>query len=77
MGLPLWLLVAAQASRLPLELQLHALVDLGLMPGAMTWTGLNLDVITGLSALPVAFWLRRSESRQLALAWGWCCWSSW
>ncbi len=68
-GTPLWVLVGIHSFRLPLELQLHELVALGLLPEAMTWTGLNLDVITGVSALPVAAWLRRHPSRTLALTW--------
>lgn len=51
---PLWILVAFQVFRLPLELVLHRWVDAGLAPPQMTWTGHNLDIITGIVALVAA-----------------------
>jgi hypothetical protein len=47
---PLWALVLFQAFRLPLELVLHAWAGAGTIPPQMTWSGENLDVITGLLA---------------------------
>ena len=47
---PLWALVLFQAFRLPLELVLHAWAGAGTIPPQMTWSGENLDVITGLVA---------------------------
>jgi hypothetical protein len=47
---PIWALVLFQAFRLPLELVLHAWASAGTIPPQMTWTGENLDVITGLLA---------------------------
>ncbi len=52
--LPLWTLVAAQSFRLPLELAMHALAERGIMPGQMSYSGRNFDVLTGASALVVA-----------------------
>ena len=47
---PLWALVLFQAFRLPLELVLHAWAGAGTIPPQMTWSGENLDVITGVLA---------------------------
>ena len=50
-GLPLAALVGFQAFRLPLELVLHSWATQGTIPETMTWTGQNLDIITGIAAL--------------------------
>jgi hypothetical protein len=68
-GLPLSALIAFQAFRLPLELVLHAWADRGTIPGTMTWTGQNFDIITGLLALLVAPFANRATSRGRAVAW--------
>ena len=52
--LPLWTLVAAQAFRLPLEISMHALVSRGIMPEQMSYTGRNVDILTGATAIVVA-----------------------
>lgn len=54
LGLPLCALVAFQAFRLPLELVLHSWVAQGTIPETMTWTGKNLDILSGIVALIVA-----------------------
>jgi hypothetical protein len=51
---PLWLLVAIQSFRLPLELAMHALYERGIMPVQMSYSGRNLDIITGATAVIVA-----------------------
>jgi hypothetical protein len=53
-GVPLWALVAVQAFRLPLELAMHAMYERGVMPGQMTYGGLNYDILTGATAIIVA-----------------------
>ena len=63
--LPLSALVAFQAFRLPLELVLHSWVAQGVIPATMTWSGRNWDVISGVVALVVAPFCRRS----IILAW--------
>ncbi len=50
-ALPDRILIGFQAFRLPLELVLHAWVVGGTLPAQMTWSGRNLDVITGAAAL--------------------------
>lgn len=69
-GLPLWTLVAVQGFRLPLELAMHAMYERGVMPVQMSYAGLNFDIVTGATALLVA-WLAATgrSSRRLVLAW--------
>jgi hypothetical protein len=68
--LPLMALVAFQAFRLPLEAILHSLYIEGVLPRAMTWSGLNFDVVTGGTALVLGLWLAaRPAPRPLVLAW--------
>jgi hypothetical protein len=59
--LPLAALVGFQAFRLPLELVLHSWAQQGTIPGTMTWTGKNFDVVTGVVALLVALFGARSR----------------
>jgi CubicO group peptidase (beta-lactamase class C family) len=54
MGLPLWILVGAQAFRLPLELMMHRAYEVGLMPVQMSYSGANFDIVTGALAAVVA-----------------------
>jgi hypothetical protein len=70
-GLPLWILIAGQAFRFPLELLMHRAADEGVMPPQMSYTGWNFDIVTGLTAIPVAWWLARGHrrGRTLAVAW--------
>jgi hypothetical protein len=49
--LPIWMLVAFQGFRLPLELVLHQWAAGGTIPETMTWTGQNFDIISGVCAL--------------------------
>lgn len=68
--LPLWWLVASQSFRLPLELAMHALSERGIMPVQMSYSGRNLDVVTGATAVIVAFLVARGYAgRRLVLAW--------
>lgn len=65
-AVPLTALVAFQAFRLPLELVLHAWAQQGTIPGTMTWTGQNLDIVAGIVALGAAPFI----ARRRGLAWG-------
>jgi hypothetical protein len=68
--LPLWTLVAAQAFRLPLEVAMHALVPRGIMPGQMSYSGRNFDVLTGAGAIVVAALVAAGVAgRRLVMAW--------
>jgi hypothetical protein len=53
-GLPLTVLVGFQGFRLPLELAMHQAYAEGLMPVQMSYSGRNLDILTGISALLLA-----------------------
>jgi hypothetical protein len=53
-GVPLAALVGFQAFRLPLELVLHSWAAQGVIPGTMTWTGRNWDIVSGVLALVCA-----------------------
>jgi hypothetical protein len=51
---PLWALVGVQAFRYPLELAMHGLYEQGVMPGQMSYSGLNFDIVTGVTAVLVS-----------------------
>lgn len=52
--LPLPALVGFQVFRVVVEILLHRLVDEGVIPVQMSYEGLNLDIVTGLTAAVVA-----------------------
>ncbi len=67
---PLWALVAFHAFRLPLELAMHRMAERGIMPPQMSYSGLNFDIVTGLTAIGVALALRAGiAGPRLVLAW--------
>jgi hypothetical protein len=55
-------LVAFQGFRLPLELVLHSWAKQGVIPETMTWTGQNWDILSGIVALTLAPFARRSRA---------------
>jgi serine-type D-Ala-D-Ala carboxypeptidase/endopeptidase len=61
-GLPLAILVGVQAFRLPLELMMHRAYEYGLMPRQMSYSGLNFDIVTGVTAIVVAVLLVRGRA---------------
>ena len=50
-GMPIAVLLGFQGFRLPLELVLHDWAAQGSIPGTMTWTGSNWDIVSGITAL--------------------------
>jgi hypothetical protein len=54
LGLPLAALVGVQAFRFPLELVMHQAASEGVMPVQMSYSGYNLDILTGISAALLA-----------------------
>ena len=70
LGLPLWVLIGIQGFRLPLELAMHAMYERGVMPEQMSYSGRNFDILTGITALIVA-WLVFSDrvGRRVVLTW--------
>jgi hypothetical protein len=68
--IPLWLLVAVQSFRLPLEIAMHGMYEAGVMPIEMSYSGRNFDIVTGATAIPVAalvWW--GIGGRKLVAAW--------
>ncbi|MFK7844919.1 MAG: hypothetical protein AB8G77_06425 [Rhodothermales bacterium] len=68
--LSLGVLVGYQAFRIIVELLIHQAVVEGIAPPQMTWSGLNLDILSGLSALALAPFASRLPRRAL-LTWNW------
>ncbi|MFO0725381.1 MAG: hypothetical protein U1E65_16475 [Myxococcota bacterium] len=66
---PLALLVGLQAFRLPLELVMHGAAEDGLMPVQMSYSGLNFDILSGISALLIGLGIWRGWlGRRAAIA---------
>jgi hypothetical protein len=74
-GLPLFALTAIHALRLPVELVLHEAHAAGLVPQDMTYSGFNLDILSGISALGMMAWMRSRHPppRTALIAWNLCC----
>ena len=67
---PLWALVAVHAFRFPLEPAMHTMYERGIMPGEMTYTGRNFDIVTGVTAVVVAALVATGRAgRTLVLLW--------
>ena len=60
--LSLTTLIGFQGFRFPLELILHQWVNEGTIPGTMTWTGQNWDIVTGVGALLAAPFVRKNRA---------------
>lgn len=72
LGLPLAALVGIQGFRLPLELLMHRAYTEGVMPEQMSYSGLNFDILTGITALVVAGLLLAGRMRLWGVrAWNW------
>jgi hypothetical protein len=68
--LPLAALVGFQAFRLPVELVLAELHRQGAIPVQMTFEGLNFDILTGVSAIPLSLAVHHGKlGTRAALAW--------
>ena len=69
-GLSMAALVGFQVFRVPVELLLHRLYLADALPVQMTFAGYNFDILTGLSALPVA-WLYAGGRISDTALWVW------
>lgn len=69
-ALPIAWLVAAQSFRLPLEIVMHQAAREGVMPVEMSFGGYNFDIVTGATALVVA-WLEHKGRSSDALVFAW------
>jgi hypothetical protein len=69
---PVHALIGYQVFRVPLEFWLHAMHEQGAIPEQMTWSGLNFDVVAGITALAVASMAWRGQaSRRWIAGWNW------
>jgi hypothetical protein len=64
-------LTAFHAIRLPVEIVLILLFYQGMIPVNMTFEGTNFDIVSGLSAIPVAWLAFRSGAPGKSLLWWW------
>jgi hypothetical protein len=69
-GLPAWALIGSQVFRFPLELVMHQAAVEGVMPPQMSYSGLNFDIVTGITAGLLAPWLARGGVPRAVVA-GW------
>lgn len=76
-AVPLSVLVGLQAFRLPLELVMHRAATLGIMPPELSYSGYNLDIITGAGALALALGMRSGITVPRGLVWAWNLWGLW
>jgi hypothetical protein len=60
-GVPLAWLIAFQGFRFPLELVMHRAAEEGVMPIQMSFSGRNPDIISGITALLVAWLIFRGH----------------
>lgn len=74
---PLPTLVALQMFRLPLELVMHRAATLGIMPNELSFTGYNLDIVTGTGAVVLFIALRLRPRLPRAFVWAWNLWGLW
>ncbi len=64
------MLIGSQAFRFPLELVMHRAASDGLMPAQMSYSGCNFDILTGITAIPVAWLASKGQApRWLLIAW--------
>lgn len=67
-GLPLSALVGAQVFRFPLEMVMHRAYAEGIMPVQMSYSGLNYDIVTGITAGLLGAWLALARAPRLVVA---------
>lgn len=71
-SLPLAWLIGFQAFRIPVEWLLHEFYREGLAPIQITYLGRNFDILSGLTAIPVAWLVARGAApTALIRAWNW------
>ena len=70
LAFPLWMILGTQAFRGGVELFLHQLWILGLIPKTLTFRGANVDIYIGVSA-PLIAWLATRGRRGMQIAFAW------
>lgn len=73
---PMIALVGLQMFRLPLELVMHRAARLGIMPEELSYSGYNLDIVTGAVAVVLAV-LMAGRAVPRPLVWAWNLWGVW
>jgi hypothetical protein len=71
---PLAVLVALQAFRLPLELVMHRAGEAGIMPPELSYSGYNFDILTGTGALLLGAAMLAGIAVPRAAIWTWNLW---
>lgn len=69
-------LVGLQGFRLPLELIMHHAGTVGIMPVQLSYSGYNLDIVTGSSALLIFALLKSGRVVARSVLWAWNVWGS-
>lgn len=65
-------LLMFQAFRIPVEILLGMLAQAALLPIEMSFRGRNIDILVGLTAIPMAYWVRRKgekAAKKVLIAW--------
>jgi hypothetical protein len=76
-SVPLRTLVGLQSFRLPLELVMHRAATLGIMPPELSYSGYNLDILTGTGALLLWIVMRAGVQPPSWVVWVWNLWGCW
>jgi len=71
---PLVVLIGFQGFRLPLEFVMHRAAVVGIMPPELTYTGYNLDIVTGATAVALAGAMVCGMAVPRAVCWLWNLW---
>lgn len=74
---PLATLVGLQGFRLPLEIVMHRAAELGIMPPQLSYTGYNLDIVTGMTACLLFGLMRGGVAVSKRALWAWNVWGWW
>ena len=74
---PVTALVLFQSFRLPLELVMHRAAELAIMPMELSYSGYNLDIVTGASALVLGGAMAAGTRVPRWVIWAWNLWGWW
>jgi hypothetical protein len=74
---PLVVLVALQAFRLPLELLMHRAATRGIMLPELSYGGYNFDIVTGAGAAVLAVLMAAGVQVPRVVVWIWNVWGLW
>ena len=75
--MPLAALVELQIFRLPLEILMHRAGEVGIMPPELSYSGYNLDIVTGATALALTLAMHEGVRVPRAVLWAWNLWGLW